>query len=148
MAVAWQGIAKTGVSAVATGLEVAGVFTAGISTIVGGLINAIVGLFGGGGGAPRSAKLAGYAQAGLATVQANVIKDLADAVKPYQVEEAKQKVELETAQIQAIKDKELIDVFSAGMQTAQAQAPEPFNWTPFLIGGGILGAVLIVRGRR
>jgi len=142
---AWQTAVQTGVSTVATA---ASVVTGGCSLIVGGIINAIISLFGGGGGPSRSSKLAGYAQAGLASTQAKVIQDLADAVKPYQVEEAKQKAELVTAQVQAAKDKELIDVFSAGIQTAQAQVQQPFNWTPFLIGGAVLGTVFIVRRGR
>jgi len=85
-----------------------------------------------------------YYIAGEATRQANILKDLAPALQSYAVSESEKVVEKIKGQVQAVKDKELADIFSAGASVAE-QMQQKTDWTPFLIGGGIIGAVIVYK---
>jgi len=155
MAVSATGAIGTGAAGASLGTSI----LPGIGTIVGGVIGAVVGLFSGGGGesgAEKAARAVAQEQVHLLWQQQAQQKELFDVLKPYAEQEAKIEVEKKAEELQAQKDKELIDIFSIGLTTgAKAQAQpqvtvesKPFDYLPFLIGGGVIAGILIFKKRR
>jgi len=85
-----------------------------------------------------------YWIAGEATRQAQALQDLAPALQSYAISESAKVVEKLKGQVQAVKDKELADIFSTGASMVE-QTQQETNWIPFLLAVGVIGGVLIFK---